>query len=386
MSKITSRRALLQASAFAGGAAIAAGLGSSAFAQFGQIEGEMDPYMRRALNIPEGQDLPPDAYYGPWRTMRGVQERRVIDMHCHSYETRTQGRNYAETAQRHESGDFIDTSDGMIASFDRHGIAKGTLIPAFVPFEQVVETSYARHRDRYILTAGLPTREMVRQGKTINDLEPAELAAIYRRMFTEFRVSHIGESAGGGLRALSQRLGPRACAPVIDVILEFDAPVHFDPGSWSPTGTARGIGAYSSGASIAEVAAPLIASYPDVKFIVAHAGGQFWQLDGQMVTRLLFSLDNTYTEISKTFDSETITTIVRGIGPERVMYGSDWNRPQMKTYGPYHLRAAYQHWNSLNTLARANLNEDERDWVLWKSAHKLLKLDERANPPRRGRS
>lgn len=379
MNQPTSRRDFLRSSALFGGAALGAGLwAAEALAQFGQVEGELDPHVRRALNIPEGQDLPSDAYYGPWRTMRGVQQRKVIDMHCHSYETRTQGINYAQTAERHASGDFIDTSDAMIRSFDRHGIAKGTLIPAFVPFEQVVETSYARHRDRYILTAGLPTREMVQQGKTVDDLTPEELAAIYRRMFSEFHVSHIGESAGAGLRSLAARLGPRACAPVIDVLMDVGRPiVHMDPGSWSPTGTARGLGVYSSGDMIDEVTAPLIASYPDVKFVVAHAGGQFWQLDGQRVMRLLFSLDNTYTEVSKTFDSNTITTMARGIGPERMMYGSDWNRPQMKTYGPYHLRAAYQHWNSLNTLARADLNEDERDWVLWKSATQLLGLENR---------
>jgi predicted TIM-barrel fold metal-dependent hydrolase len=176
------------------------------------------------------------------------------------------------------------------------------------------------------------------------------------------------------MRSIAQRLGPEALKPVVDVILEFDVPVHFDPGSWSPTGTARGGATYRGSDVINQVSGPMIAAYPDVKFIVAHAGGQFWQLDGPEVMRLLFSLENTWTEISKSFNSELITTLIRGIGPERVMYGSDWNRPQMKAYGPHHLRTAYQHWNSLNTLARADLNEEERDWVLYKSARKLLKL------------
>ena len=371
MTRHYSRRGFLKSGAAMGAASF---LGSAAWAQFGQLEMEMDENMRRALNIPEGQDLPADAYYGPWRNLRAVQEKRVIDMHCHSYETRVQGRTYAETARLHASGDFIDTSDAMIRSFDRHGIALGALIPAFVPFEQVVETSYAKHKDRYILTAGLPTREMVKQGKTVDDLTPKELAQIFRMMLRDYKVSHIGETAGGAMRSIAQRLGPKALAPVVDVILEYDVPVHFDPGSWTPTGTARGYGKYNSSDIIDEVSAPLIAAYPDVKFIVAHAGGQFWQLDGHKVTRLLFTLENTYTEISKTFNPEVIRTIVRGIGPERVMYGSDWNRPQMKAYGPYHLRAAYQHWNSLNTLARAELTEEELDWVLYKSARKLLKL------------
>jgi predicted TIM-barrel fold metal-dependent hydrolase len=366
-----SRRAFIGSGAALGAAVT---FGGPAFAQFGQLEMEMEPEMRRALNIPEGQDLPADAYYGPWRDLRGVQEKRVIDMHHHAYETPTQGRTYFEQGDRHKKKDYVDFSDGAIRSFDRHGIAKACLIPAFVPFEQVVETSYAKHKDRYILTAGLPTREMVRQGKTTDDLTPKEVAAIYRHQLTEYKVSHIGETAGEAMRSIARRMGVKALAPIVDVVLEFDVPVHFDPGSWTPTGTARGFGTYRSPDIINQVSGPLIAAYPDVKFIVAHAGGQFWQLDGAEVTRLLFSLENTYTEISKTFDSQTIKTIVRGIGAERVMYGSDWNRPQMKAYGPYHLRAAYQHWNSLNTLARAGLTEDENDQVLYKTARKLLKL------------
>jgi predicted TIM-barrel fold metal-dependent hydrolase len=372
MNKMQSRRNILKYGLVGG----VASFGTAALAQFGQLEMELDPNTRRALNIPEGEELPADAIYGPWREMRGVKEKRVIDMHHHAWETRTQGRTYYETGDRHAQGDFVDFSDAAVASFDRHGIALATLIPAFVPFEQVVETSYAKHKDRYILTAGLPTREMVRQGKTVDDLTPREVASIYRRMLTEYKVSHIGETAGGAMRSIAQRMGPKALAPVVDVILEFNVPVQFDPGSWSPTGTARGPRTYRSSDVINQVSGPMIAAYPDVQFIVAHAGGQFWQLDGAEVMRLLFSLENTYTEISKSFNSDLITTLVRGIGPERVMYGSDWNRPQMKAYGPHHLRTAYQHWNSLNTLARADLNEDERDWVLYKSARRLLKLDE----------
>jgi hypothetical protein len=34
----------------------------------------------------------------------------------------------------------------------------------------------------------------------------------------------------------------------------------------------------------------------------------------------------------------------------------------------------YQHWWNLNTIANADMTEDQRDWVLYKSARKLLKL------------
>ncbi|MEI9849801.1 MAG: amidohydrolase family protein [Sphingomonas sp.] len=371
MDDTASRRAFLRSGLVAGtGAAAALGFGvSRAFSQ------SIEENERRALDFRPGTNMPEKYFTGPWRNLRAVKEKKVIDMHCHPYTTCTQAPDYAGTGRLHRERNYCDHSDPMIASFDRHGIAMGALIPAWVSFEQVLATSYAKHKDRYLLTAGFPTKEMLDTGKRAEDYTPKELAALYRKMLVEYKVSHIGESAGGAMKALAAKYGPLALAPVVDVILEFDVPVHFDPGSWSPTGTGLRVGRYETSESIDAVSAPLIATYPDVKFIVAHCGGQFWQEDGWKVARMLFSLENTYTEISKTFNPELIKTVVRGIGPERVMYGSDWNRPEMKTYGPYHLRAAYQHWNSLSTLAEAGLTEEENDWVCYKTARKLLKLD-----------
>jgi predicted TIM-barrel fold metal-dependent hydrolase len=106
---------------------------------------------------------------------------------------------------------------------------------------------------------------------------------------------------------------------------------------------------------------------------MAHEGGQFPHLDGWEAVRLLYSFDNVYADTAKS-PPHIITAAVRGIGAERVLFGSDWNRPQLKAYGPYFLRAAYQQWWNLNNVAMADISEDERDWVLYKSAHQLLKL------------
>jgi predicted TIM-barrel fold metal-dependent hydrolase len=102
-------------------------------------------------------------------------------------------------------------------------------------------------------------------------------------------------------------------------------------------------------------------------------GGQFNHTDGWEAVRLLFSFDNAYCDTSKS-RPDIVTEAVKGIGAERVMFGSDWNRPEMKEYGPYFMRSSYQHWHNLNTIANADMTEDQRDWVLYKSARKLLKL------------
>ena len=106
-----------------------------------------------------------------------------------------------------------------------------------------------------------------------------------------------------------------------------------------------------------------------------HTGGQFGVLDGWEAIRLLYSFDNAYCDTAKA-PPAIIQAAVQGIGAERVLFGSDWNRPEMKEYGPYFFRATYQHWYNLNTIALADMSEDQRDWVLYKSAHKLLKLDQ----------
>ena len=64
---------------------------------------------------------------------------------------------------------------------------------------------------------------------------------------------------------------------------------------------------------------------------------------------------------------------VKGIGAERVIYGSDWNRPEMKAYGPFHTRACFQHWWVLNEIAMADITEEQRDMILYKNALRLLK-------------
>jgi len=57
------------------------------------------------------------------------------------------------------------------------------------------------------------------------------------------------------------------------------------------------------------------------------------------------------------------------------MFGSDWNRPQPKTYGPLNEHYVFQQWYTLNHVAEADITEDERDQILYKTARKLLKLN-----------
>jgi predicted TIM-barrel fold metal-dependent hydrolase len=143
---------------------------------------------------------------------------------------------------------------------------------------------------------------------------------------------------------------------------------------WSATSTRS---SYALGYPVAwrwaEYVGALLAEYPDIKFIMAHTGGELATPDGWEAVRLAFSFDNAYVDTSRS-PREIVSEVVRGVGAERVMFGSDWNRPQLAGNGPFHMRAIYQYWWNLNTIANADLTEEQRDWILYKSARKLLKL------------
>jgi hypothetical protein len=373
MSKLQSRRNFLRAGAtFGGGLAIFGG-GGAALAQYEEADG------RWGWGVPPGQELPPSATQGPWREMRAVREKKVFDIHVHAYETPEQGHNYETSGQQHAKDIWRNYVNELVASMDRHGVALAALNPAFTTFEEVYETAFLPHRNRFVLSAGSPTAEIRRRQRMQGapfEITPQELAEIYETHLTKYGAKLIGETAGSLTRNLVTKYSARELHPIVDVLLKHDVPLQVHTG-WSPTTTSRDRAldaSYQTATDWAEIMGKFMASFPDVKVILAHMGGQFGHLDGREALRLLFSFDNAYGDTSKA-PSYIISEAVRGVGPERILFGSDWNRPEMKEYGPYFYRSAYQHWHNLNSVANADLTEEQRDWVLYKSAHKLLKLD-----------
>jgi predicted TIM-barrel fold metal-dependent hydrolase len=72
---------------------------------------------------------------------------------------------------------------------------------------------------------------------------------------------------------------------------------------------------------------------------------------------------------------EIVNAAVKGIGAERVLFGSGFNRPEGKTYGPLNQHFVFQQWYNLDTIANSGLTEDERDLIPYKNARRLFKLD-----------
>jgi predicted TIM-barrel fold metal-dependent hydrolase len=373
MNDYKSRRSFLRSGVMAGaGAALATGLGARAFAQMTD-QGQGSGW---GFGAPQGQRLPPEATNGPWKKLRAVQAKKVFDMHVHCYETPKQGHNYATEGAEHVRDVWTNYVNELIASMDRHGIAQAALNPAFTTFEIVYKEAYLAHKDRFILSGGMPNERF--KNAAVPDptvqLTPQALADIYEEQITRYGARFIGESAGNMInRRLMPKYSLKELKPVVDVLLKHDVPVQIHTG-WTPTGTSINYGtSYQTADEWAATLGKFMSAYPEVKVILAHEGGQLGQLDGWQAIRLLYSFDNAYCDTAKS-PPDIITAAVKGIGAERVMFGSDWNRPQLKEYGPFYMRDTYQQWWNLNNIAMADITEEQRDWVLYKSAHKLLKL------------
>jgi hypothetical protein len=307
-----------------------------------------EPQQKWGNGVDPGQTLPPEARNGPWRNLRAVKEQKVFDVHCHA----------CGPLSGHK--EWQDNTNELIAAMDFYGTAQAAMNPSHGPYETIVERDVVPHLDRLIRVTGLPT--IATNGKQLTpDIVAEQCTAALERDGCKM----VGESMGDALLSLQSRYSPSELKPIMDVVRKYDVPVQTHTG-WSAGNPHRNWPDYMGA---------LLAAYPDVKFIMGHTGGPLAVPDGWEALRLLFSYKNAYVDTS-TSPLEIISEAVKGVGAERVMFGSDFYHPELEEGGPFHLRAVYTHWWNLNNIANADLTEDQRAWILYKSARKLLKLPE----------
>jgi predicted TIM-barrel fold metal-dependent hydrolase len=361
-----SRRNLLKVGAMAG--AFANVLPELSAATARAAEGASAATGRPGAAQGDDPNLPPEATTGPWRNLRAVKEKKVFDFHTHAWETPVQGKNYAEEKRMHDLDQWKDYTPQLIASMDKHGVAQAALSPAFVTFETYIDSSYKKYPDRFIKMTSMLTN----QTKGRMDQVTVEEATDILKGQIAYGCRGVGE--GGFFWGSAGRYTVKDLKPFVDVILQHDIPVLVHSG-WAVTGTASNYGrGYTTAWRWAERFGALMSEYTDMKFVLGHTGGAFATPDAWEAIRLAYSFDNAYCEVSKS-PPEIIAAAVHGIGADRVMFGSDFNRPQPKTYGPLNEHYVFQQWYTLNHVAQADITEDQRDQVLYKTARTLLKLD-----------
>jgi predicted TIM-barrel fold metal-dependent hydrolase len=320
-----------------------------------------------AANQSAQESLPPEATNGPWRNLRAVREKKVFDFHTHCWETPVQGKNYTEEKHMHDIDQWTDYTPQLVASMDRHGVKQAALSPAFVPFETYMGSSYKNYPDRFVKMTSMLT------DRTKGRMEEVTVEEATEILKDQIALGCRGVGEGGFFWGRNGRYTVKDLKPFVDVIIDHDMPVLVHSG-WAVTGTASNYGhGYQASWRWAERFGDLMSAYPDLKFILGHTGGAMETPDAWEAIRLALSFDNSYCEVSKS-PAEIITAAVKGIGADRVMFGSDWNRPQPKTYGPLNEHYVFQQWYTLNHVAQANITEDQRDQILYKTGRALLKL------------
>ena len=303
-------------------------------------------------------------YEGPWRGLRPVIEKKVIDFHGHPFQPTRQALTEAGNEAIAARQELTDFTDDLIQSMDIHGIAKQVLMPpklAFsIPYREF-QQAVSRYPDRLILfcdprTGDTREERMAMAPKDRFGVEnPAAAAEILR--------SRLRQGAKAIGEITFTQTDYKKAFPIVELAMEFDVPVFF--------GVRAGRYAERSPAYVGEIAA----EYPQAKIVLGDAGGKsFLYGGGWEAVIILATYPNVYLEIGAG-PVELIDAAVKHAGADRILFGSDWGRPDPRNYLPPADRDGYLHWRNLNAVALSNTSEAQRELILYKNAARLLKLD-----------
>jgi predicted TIM-barrel fold metal-dependent hydrolase len=161
--------------------------------------------------------------------------------------------------------------------------------------------------------------------------------------------------AAEGMVAIKQGTEARANDPRIEPIAaaaaELDIPILFH--AWYKTLGVEPRETESNGADIAALAR----RHPEVRLIMAHLTGV-----GRRGVQDVEDLPNVCVDTSGGwYDSEMVEYAVRHMGPDRVLYGSDYPG---RDYAP-----------QIGRIEGTDLRADVKEKMLWRNAAAVLKLD-----------
>jgi predicted TIM-barrel fold metal-dependent hydrolase len=303
-------------------------------------------------------------YEGPWRGLRAVVEKKVIDFHGHPFQPTKQALTERENEAISARQELTDFTDDLIQSMDIHGIARQCLMPPklgwSVTYREVVEAA-SRYPDRLIVFCDPRT----------GDTRQERMAMPASERFGVENPTAAAEILRARLRQGAKAIGEvtftqtdyKKAFPIVELAMEFDVPVFF--------GVRAGRYAERSPGYVGEIAR----EYPQAKIILGDAGRKnFMYGGGWEAVIILATYRNVYLEIGAG-PVELIDAAVQHAGADRILFGSDWGRPDPRNYLPPSDRDAYLHWRNLNAVALSNTSEAQRELILYKNAARLLKLD-----------
>ncbi len=303
---------------------------------------------------------------GPWRRLRAVIEKKVIDFHTHNWNPK--GIKYLRSMQDREKlrerREEKDYTKDLILSMDMHGVEKACVqwpkYPGWIAYDRWVE-SLKPYPDRLIESAYWT-------GAKDPDRKITGKEAVEAAKFIRGRLKKGARMIGEGIDLPNKmHLDPKTVAPIMEVAEEFDVPILL-----GTSGTSKAYKVMRQ----PEVYLPILQAFRNVKFVIGDGGGKRFAMGGGWTAVMSASMyENVYFEISGTPVS-VVEMAVRTLGAQRVIFGSDQSNPEIRYFEPYgHWDRGLQ-WSNLNAVALANLSEAQQDMVLHKNARRLLKLPE----------
>ena len=302
-------------------------------------------------------------YEGPWRSLRAVVEKKVIDFHGHPFQPTKQALTQHENEVLAARQELTDFTDDLIQSMDIHGIAKQCLMPpkrAWSVAYREFHESVSRYPDRLIPFCD------PRTGDTREERMAVPLSNRFGLENPQAAVEVLRARLRQGAKAIGEvtftQIDYKKAFPIVELAMEFDVPVFF--------GVRAGRYAQRDPGYVGEIAR----EFPGAKIVLGDAGGKtFLHGGGWEAVLILATYENVFLEIGAG-PVELIDAAVQHAGADRILFGSDWGRPDPRNFLPPHDRDAYLHWRNLNAVALSRTSEAQRELILYKNAARLLKL------------
>ena len=302
----------------------------------------------------------------------------IIDTHIHLYgfpsleqlETKIQKMEdasafrtrYPELYDRTLTDDPIDISDDLITHMDRHGIdiAVVQARAGNVTNDQVAK-AVKKYPKRFfgLLRMGHDqeaSHEYLDDPTPVRDAAPDHISYCIE----ELGMKGMGETF---IRAFTTSVNPeqieKDLRPIMDTLDRYKVPIQF-PTAWSqfPGGLFYGNPIWAD-----EVAG----HYPEVPIILTKMGRSLETYFEPAMTVAMRN-SNVYFDVVGTSPTH-LRTAIDTIGSDRIMFGSDWSATWrwLKHPAPlYDIRK--------KVLEDANLNENEREDILWRTANRIFDL------------
>jgi len=296
----------------------------------------------------------------------------IIDSHVHTYQTREIG---LQAKQGGGATDFGGTVEELLPVLERAGVSQAVMVN-MLPLAEMKSAAVAklpadlseeaRHRAHTEIDAKMLGRLERRNAWTCQvaaenpsliafiNLDPLQDEATMTAELTD-KVENHG-ARGVKLHPSSQQFypGDRRLWPGYSLAQEMGLPVIFHAGSF---------------ASAEQYAQPkhftdVLASFPDLTVVMAHIGNGFLDESRSMAAaypNLQFDCSAIISHTSDSFTEKDLTTLIRDIGVERVMFGSDY---------PW-----YDPADSAERLLRLDFSEEEKGLLLAGNAIRIYSLD-----------